>query len=310
MTVNIAEKVDSRELIRGKRSSLLTRWIVYEDDPDTEITEVIASDALIVGTPATWLALGYPRSSVQVTPVGDPLDSQIWEGEVIYEAGGNGGSSNPASSGEAFFNFDTGVSTQHITQSDETYDKLGTAESSPGAGDGRTATNWNRAINASKEEVAGVDRLVPDFRFSETHYFDYDFVTSDYVLTLKSMSMTINNADFRDFSAGEVLFLNAVGNRRGTAADDGWEISFNFAVKDNYPIGFTPAPGLEALTTARTGWAYLWVGYKQQEETVSSVNRLKLTPQEAYLEEIYQPADFANLGIGTGSLLPTPTPTI
>ena len=293
MAIQINELIASRVMKTGQRGSVVTEWIIFETDPLIPLDEETASAELDTATPTYWGTTGFRKNETSVEPVGDPLLSRMWKGVVDYLSP-SGGSSTPAESGESFFSFDTGSATVHITQSRDTYDKLGFDD----GGTTRTATDWNKMINASKDEVKGVDIISPEFRFSETHYFDSSFVDTTYKQVLKAMGTTQNNAPFRGYNAGEVLFINAVGSRRGTNSSDGWEITYNFSVKDTITAGTVFAPNITPLTTDRAGWSYVWVGYTPEDDSTSGTPRQKLVPKEAYVEEIYKPTDFANLGIG------------
>jgi hypothetical protein len=75
----------------------------------------------------------------------------------------------------------------------------------------------------------GFDIIVPTCNFSETHYIAVASVTKAYKATLVSLTGKVNNAKFRGFAAGEVLFLGASGSQRG----DDWEITFKFSANSN-----------------------------------------------------------------------------
>lgn len=298
MTVTVNELVDSRELEVGTKGVITTHWIAYEDDPNIPFEEGEALVELALQTPEIWASVGFTRREITVEPVGDPTISRMWKSTVTYKSVSQG-SAAPSSTGDSYFNFDTGTTTVHMTQSELTYTKLGKVDPSNPSVVIREPTNWNRMINASEDEVKGADIIAPEYKFSETHYFDSDFVDAAYKQTLKALATKVNDAPFKGFGTSEVLFLNAVGSRRGTASSDGWEISYNFAVRDVIPVGKVIAPTIEPVPAAKSGWAYVWVGYERVDEVVGTKNRRKLIPQEAYLEEIYSPADFSLLGIGT-----------
>jgi hypothetical protein len=137
--------------------------------------------------------------------------------------------------------------------------------------------------------VEGVDITVPVYHFSETHYFDDAVVTGAYKATLFLLTGTVNNAGFKGFSAGEVLFLGASGSKRGK---EPWEVSFKFAASPNV-TGLSVG---DITGIAKKGWEYLWVRYNDQEDTVAKV--LVKRPVAAYVEQVYGYGNFAGLGIG------------
>ena len=93
-------------------------------------------------------------------------------------------------------------------------------------------------------------------------------------------------------AAGECLFLGASGSRRGTGSDDDWEITFRFAASPNQanlPVG-------DMIVAAKKGWEYLWVRYADAEDAGS--NTLVQRPVAAYVEKVYEEADFVGLEVG------------
>jgi len=284
MPVTVNERVTSRQYTDGEDPALTTEWFIDGTDD-----EIIASQNLKNSTP-----LQYPgasaqmlRRSIVVTPIGDPEDTLRWFGTVEYGSGG-GGSSRPPEAGEKFFNFDTGANTDRRFQSINTV----SSTAAPGKGD---APDYEGNINATKDGTEGVDVYASDFRFSETHYFGPEDITDAYIKTLTELNGRTNTGAFRGYAIGEVLFLNASGSRRGTDDDDGWEISFNFAVKLTIPSGLKI--GSITMPAAIKGWDYIWVTYKEKVDDNSKwmVN----VPLAAYVEQIYETASFARLNIGT-----------
>jgi hypothetical protein len=175
---------------------------------------------------------------------------------------------------------DTGGGTQHITQSRATVSKHAPA--------GETAPDFKGAIGVTTDSVEGTDITIPIFNFAETHYVPTAAVTDGYKLALFSLTGKANDAAFRGFQAGEVLFLGASGSKRGK---DDWEITFRFAASLNITgLGVGDIVGID-----KKGWEYLWVRYADAEDE----NVLVKQPIAAYVEQVYQEADFSGLGIGT-----------
>lgn len=78
--------------------------------------------------------------------------------------------------------------------------------------------------------MAGIDIAVPVYNFTETHYINNALVTENYKLALFQLTGRVNNAEFKSFAMGELLFLGASGSRRGKSD---WEITFRFAASPN-----------------------------------------------------------------------------
>ena len=180
------------------------------------------------------------------------------------------------------FAFDTGGGTQHITQSIDTVSRYGP----------KASTKLGGAIGYDGKNVQGVDITVPVFNFSETHYFTDDDITQAYRLTLFSLTGKYNNAAFRGFSSGEVLFLGASGSRQGDDSNDLWEVTFRFASSPNR-TGLTMGDitGIDKL-----GWHYLWVQYA--DEADDEKKQIVKKPVAVYIEKVYYNANFSALGIG------------
>ena len=180
------------------------------------------------------------------------------------------------------FAFDTGGGTQHITQSIQTVNRYGPKASAKLGG----------AIGYDGKNVQGVDIAVPVFNFSETHYFTDDDITRPYQMTLFNLTGRFNNATFRGFSEGEVLFLGAAGSRQGDDANDLWEISFRFAASPNRDDIMVADIG----PITKWGWEYLWVQYADDAD--DATKQIIKKPVAVYVEKVYHGADFSALGIG------------
>ena len=181
---------------------------------------------------------------------------------------------------DSVFSFDTGGGSRHLTQSLETVSKAPS-----------NAPDYGGAIGYDGENVNGIDVTIPVMNFTETHYLKASKVSTSYKKLISELTGKVNNANFKGYVPGEVLFLGASGSRRGEARSDYWEITFKFAVspnKTNIPVG-------SLSISNKNGWDYLWVRYA---DDVGSDNALIKKPVAAYVEKVYERADFAALGIG------------
>ena len=207
------------------------------------------------------------------------LNATTWKVVASFEAPEPQQQENP----ESTFAFDTGGGTQHITQSLSTVGRYGPSAS----------TALGGAIGYDGQNVAGVDITVPVYQFSETHYLAPASVSQPYKLTLFGLTGAVNSAPFRGFQAGEVLFLGASGSRRGVDPDDKWEITYKFAASPNQ-AGLSVG-GISGIQ--KRGWDYLWVQYGDDVDATAKV--LIKKPVAVYVEQVYQFASFAGLGIGS-----------
>jgi len=267
MSITVEEKVDSRRIVTGENASAELIYTVGGSDSDTAVKAAVEAAA-----PEEYE--GLSRQTIDIEPVTVDTVNQrgLWTATVRY------GRIAPQTIGsEPVYNFETGGGTQHITQS------LSTTRYPSD-----TAPDFKGAIGVSGGSVQGVDITVPVYNWSETHRLSAATVTTAYRGALFNLTGKVNDAAWREFVAGEVLFLGASGSKRG---EDEWEITFKFAAspnRENMSVG-------SITGVNKKGWDYLWVYY---EDEVSS-NKLIKQPKAVYVEQVYSRADFAALGIGS-----------
>ena len=265
------EKPDSRTATLGDSPTLEVLYVIEgaADYPE-------ALTALKAAAPATAVVDGknLMRQTCEAVPIGD--GSVWWSGSAQYGRM----SSAKKEVGQSSFSFDTGGGTMHVTQA-----KAHIASYASG-----TSPDYEGAIGVTHDSVEGCDITVPVYNFSETHYFAAGYVTGSYKATLFALTGRTNNAAFKGFAEGEVLFLGASGSQRG---DDSWEITFRFAASPNV-TGLT----IGSITgIAKKGWEYLWVQYEDAED--SGAKCVVKRPASVHVERVYNSGSLAGLGIGT-----------
>ena len=261
--ITVEERIESRKTTQGDDPTIELRfWISGTSD------DLTARACLAAVAPAIYLGLVRKEYTV------DPISSDLWDGTVSY------GRRKKPETGESSYQFDTGGGSQKITQS------LGTTRYAKA---GETAPDFKGAIGVTKDNVEGVDIQVPEFHFGETHYLPVAAVDAAYKLLLYTITGCTNNAPWRGYAAGEVLFLGASGSQR---SEDDWEISYKFAASPNI-TGLTIG---EITDIAKGGWQYLWTRYEDAEDTAAKC--LVKKPKAVYVETVYRSADFSLLGIG------------
>lgn len=262
MPAEISEDYLSRPFSTGPQGSRELVYHVRGTDDEEEVEAALRDTA-----PATYL--DRMLDSISAEPVGPGL----WKGYARYTALDT----------DSEWTFDTGGGTVKLTQSIATV----ATYASPYVG---AAPDFRGAIGVAGERVEGVDVPVPQYEFTETHKFTDAQVDDEYKYALFTMTGRINDAAFRMFAAGEVLFLGASGSKRGS---DLWTITFRFAASPNATgLAVGDIGGIDKL-----GWDYLWVLYGTFEDTTAVA--LVQRPIAAYVERVHQPGDFATLGIGT-----------
>ena len=182
--------------------------------------------------------------------------------------------------------FDTTGQTVHKTQSIKRLDAVS------GAYDATGEIGKSGAIGFNGEDLEGVDIIVPSFSWTETHPIPDSVLTNEFRQKLFRATGCQNDAPFRGFKKGEVLFKGVSGSKNGT---EKWTLTFNFeAIKNetNIEIG--------AITIAeKAGWDYLSIRYSKQVS--DDGNSLIITPHTVAVDQVYYECDFAELGIGTGT---------
>lgn len=191
--------------------------------------------------------------------------------------------------------FDTGGGTQHITQAEAEQRYAATG----------AAPNQNKAIGVDGDSVAGVDVIVPALQWTETYDVPSTYVTAAYIKGVAALTGTVNNAAFRSFQPGEVLFAGCSGNQEWDEekGDGPWSLSYKFIASPNrgLPTGVSGPATAAAIDVGsisgivKKGHEYLWVRY---EAAVDGSDLMK-RPKYAYVNQVYREASFSGLGIGS-----------
>jgi hypothetical protein len=200
--------------------------------------------------------------------------------------------------------FDTSGGTQHITNALQVKNSLGTVTDTgervygpSGLDDGATMKG---AINVDDNSVNGVDIVVPSFQFQESYDVPLSVLNDAYIRKLGELTGTVNNAEFRGFKAGEVLFVGASGAHEWDAqrGDGPGVITFKFIASPSAGDGKTllPLKVGEINNIAKGGHEYLWVKYATVADT--SKNQLTRQPIAVYVNRVYPDGDFSQLKIG------------
>jgi len=260
--------INERGPLGGDRGTL-TYLIEGHETEQGALTELLATAPTLYN----YLQRDTAACRVEWHAIGTGGDVQVFLGYAEYRRKAR------KETGDTTTQFEVGGATEHITQS------ISTISKTPVSG---TAPDHKGAIGVDeKGNIAGVDIVAPQLRFSKTYYIAAAAVTDAYIRTLAGLAAHVNDATFMGFAAGEVLFIGARGSQRG---EEDWEITFDFAAspnKTNISIGGV------ITVPAKKGWEYLWVQY----ETIEDPTAKKLTrrPIAAYVEKVYDTGDFGAL---------------
>jgi hypothetical protein len=276
MPVTMTEASDSRRRTINKNGSVELRYFAFGSNDDQDIV-----DHALANIPSTYADLPHQETVVQW------LGDGKWEVLARYAPNSASNQSEPVpppEEGDNEFEFDTTGGTQHITQAKETI----ATYPDPAIG---VASDWQEAIGVTDDGVQGIDIVLPQFSYKETHQIAHATVVGGLTGVIYGLTAKVNNASFKGFAAGEVLFVGATGRRR--KSEGFWTITFNFLCSRNatgIPIG-------PITVTSKKGWEHLDVQYESAEDETASM--LVKKPIAARVYRVYDSGDFSTLGIGT-----------
>jgi len=274
MPVTMVERYDSRTRTINKNGEVVLRHWAKGSTNDQDIV-----DHALANLPATYADLPHQETVVE------PLGGDKWEVIARYSPNSVSNQSEPVPPpevGDSEFAFDTTGGTQHITQA------LSTVAVYPDPAIG-VASDWQGAIGVTDDGVQGVDIVAPQMAYEETHQIAHATVIGGLVGIIHSLTAKVNNAPFKGFAAGELLFLGATGRRRKT--EDFWTITFKFQASRN-ATAIVVGP---VTVTSKDGWDYLDVEYETAEDETASM--LIKKPIAARVQRVYERGNFAALGI-------------
>jgi hypothetical protein len=270
---------------RGTATYTKSYKVFGTDDDLTLHTEVSAQ---VMAALYYWQ---YPGSTVQLTIENytvSYLGDKCWQVTLNYEKTGADDDEEPEPLRRTR-SFDTGGGTRHMTQ----------AIAERGYSQSGNAPNQKKAIGVDDDRVAGVDVVEPALQWSESYDVPAAYVTAAYIKSVSDATGTTNDATFRTFARGEVLFVGCSGTQEWDEkkGDGPWTLTYKFVRSPNAGSGET-LPALEVGdidNIEKRGHEYLWVRY---ESDVDSGTLLK-KPRHVYVNQVYRETDFGQLGIGT-----------
>jgi hypothetical protein len=286
MSLVWVEDGDSRQATivrRGKKaaSTMTKSYKLFGTANDVEVHAAVNQQISTVGY--GWQYPGVADAqlwaeSYSIAFLGD----NAWQVTINYEkSGAEPTTPDPMKRARSF---DTTGGTQHVTQAadERAYGILG-----------QTPPSQFNAIGVDDNGVNGVDIVTPQLQWQESYDVPNAYINATYVRGLAGMTGTTNNAAFRGFEAGEVLFVGCSGSQEwdDEKGSGPWSLSYRFVASKN-----VTGERIGGIFVDKKGHEYLWVRY---ENDVSGYSLLK-KPIAVYVNRVYRESNFALLGIGTG----------
>jgi len=288
MTIYVVETHGSRNLDGNERDTnkeTSERGYIVTGTED----EYAAYAAVQAAAPAFDVAL--VRNTIKLKHI----EIDHWEATVQYVVQER--EKKDPDIGQIDWDFDTTGGTQHITQSFKTNLDFHDQGWNPAQ-----VGSFGGAIGVSKKkhgyDVKGVDVVVPKLEITATTSFAPNVVTIEWIKALSEMTGKTNDAVWKTFEAGELLFMGArikAKYREKTTVTFTFSASENITENDNILIGGDRAvPGSGFGPIKKKGHEHMWIYFIQEEEAAMVLMKAKHAP----IETIYREADFLELGIG------------
>jgi len=255
-----------RENLEHGGGSATLPYIVIDTDDESEAREKVKAEA-----PAAFEGL------VRKTLTGKRIGAKAFHFDVAY-------GDADCSADDTVFSFNTqgGVGKAMYAHNTTRYG---------------TCPEVNNAVNITTngetQTIEGYDVVVPALEFQLRHCFDPADLTMAYIKTVSRLTGTINAAPFKNYDEGELLFVGADGNAEGTIRG---EIEFAFMAKENLEnLSIGDVNGID-----KKGHQILWPWNRDKvAEDQAGRKWIMPAPKGIYVQDVYRPADWSGLGIGT-----------
>lgn len=246
----------------------------YDVSGATDLEDVI--DALQMEVPRTMGEMRLRGFSLQ-----ERITNDYWQFTANYSYRANsmhGGDDVP----DETVDYDTVSVPMIVTHSKETVQRYGDAPDMGGA------------IDVDKDgNIKGCDVSIGAASMNITHFFRRTQFNDTLRNKILFHAYRVNNAAFRGFDAGEVLYTGASINPSGEGSSKLWQVVYHYMISPN-----TTAAEIEGFTTnvAKKGWEYVWVRYGRLTRT-STTPVLCYKPIGVYVERVYSSYDLSSMGI-------------
>lgn len=290
MAITLTEKLFSRETTLS--GSTYTYRQLYRVDGTNSPQEAVASlggvtQPLVIGTRKLYIA------DIKASLLS--YQEEVCDGEITWTSRGRIAYDSTVQT--EFVTLEMSGQTTHITHVDAAgdathyYDDLGTGIGQNGDG-----------------TLDGVDVLEPTESLQIQIYLAPATVNSAWRSALRAYYMHVNNATWKGYGAGNLLFT---GVSYGEQRDSLMSVTFRFLARPSATLtptlvgntGGNPNPP----TITKRGWDYYWIarGAGFDFSPGNSISDVKAGVKSAHLARVYPDANFANIPLDSTKLFPS-----
>lgn len=283
--MRLIESHDSRKFTFGTGGgSMEWRGMCWGSDDPADVYEYVRLNTVLILS-------GFVRRNIDANPVG----GGVWEVSVQYGTGefpsnedrtgtAPGREVNGPSDGDAplegSFQFSIEAPRFKITQSLQTISKTKRG--------GGAAKDYKGAIAPDKDGKVQGAEIPPQVAVSWSRTIPGLTITMNFWRTLAARAGRTNQFTWYGFAPRELLYMGCEGTFK---QGEGWTLTHKFAYEENR-AKIDICDGLQV--PAKKGFEYLWVDYEEIEDGGGIVT----VPRAAYVEKVFEDADFTFLGIG------------
>ncbi|RKZ99082.1 MAG: hypothetical protein DRQ46_00200 [Gammaproteobacteria bacterium] len=157
--------------------------------------------------------------------------------------------------------------------------------------------------------ISGVDVIIPTASYRETR--SVNSISVEMWRQILELTGKVNQANFKGWAKGEVLFNGANAARRQGKA---WRITYNFLIAPNITgqeikvLKLVPVKGNEfdTATYDKEGWEYVWLRQSFIDKTAviegKTVHTREYFVKSAHVAQVYEYGNLGALGLGGDKL--------
>ena len=281
MTVTVTELFDSREMTNEDGKKELIRIYKIGGEGDAKIAESLGP---VMGESyGDGLYLRKKHAKRMKTASDSCLLTATYRTKDPDDDGSNPGDDPYVQK----WDLDMTAGTVHITHvRKDTHQK-----NYPTAADQGTVIGWNG------KAIDGVDIYAFQGTYNIYNWRNQNAITSAYLNALYKLHSKVNDAHWKMFKRGEVLYLGPRVPKVGVGTEK-VEITHQFVIAPNESnVDIDLADGTTETFDVR-GHEYLWFKEQSKVDTADE-KKYKNLIKSAHLAKVYEEGDFGDLGLGS-----------